>query len=120
MPIRYKKRVPAAILKADCEVLIRVQSLEGYSPRNPAYSIPALQQLMLELRSAQEADVTADRAAELAAEHLDGVGMRVHDTALAVKLEVTNQYGEDSPALYAVNRTPKSARRRPTRKPRPA
>lgn len=120
MSLRSKKRVPQSTLEDDCEVLIRVQSLEGYSPRNPACSIPALQQLMVELHSAREADVLADRAAELSAERLDGVGMRVHDTALAVKLEVTNQYGEDSPALYAVHRTPKSARRRPTRKPRPA
>ena len=32
MPIRYKKRVPKAILNVDREVLIRGQSLEGYNP----------------------------------------------------------------------------------------
>jgi hypothetical protein len=115
-----KKRVPPDVLTADRETLLTLQSLPDYTPLVPSCHIAALQAVEAALRQAEEADVMARRALELAHEQLAQAGVVFHEAMLAAKTQVIAQYGEDSPALHAIGRKQKSERRRPARRERAA
>jgi hypothetical protein len=110
-------RVTATALAADREAVLALQDLLDYTPRNPAHSTPALQQLEAELTQAQQAESRARRALDMARNHADEVAQRFHNAVLGAKAEVIVQYGSDSPAVEHVGLKRKSERKRPARRP---
>lgn len=116
MATSYTKRVPQAVLDADREILVFLQSLPDYTPISPSCSLAALQQIAADFVRAQEAELMARRAFEQAREQLAKAGVILHEVILAAKAQVLAQYGDDSPALHAIGRKQKSERRRPSRR----
>lgn len=114
------KRVPSAVLQADRELIFKLQSLPDYNPRNPAYSVVALQELVDAVARAEEAELVAQRNYEVARERMIEASNRLHGLTMGIKLEVTAQYGDDSPAVHAIGRKQRSERRRPARRVTPA
>lgn len=110
------KRVGAKILDADREKLLTLQSLEDYAPHNQEYSLTTLQERAMTLTKAEEAEVIAWRAFEVARERAVQAGIAFHEAILGAKAAVVAQYGEDSPAVHAVGRKRKSERSRPARR----
>lgn len=113
-------RIPSNILAADRMTLITLQTLADYSPRNLAFGTPTLVQQAAALTSAEEAEIAAWRAYEVAREQAIAAGLVFHDSMQGAKTEVVAQYGADSPAVHAIGRKQKSERRRPTRRTSPS
>lgn len=107
-------------IATDREILINLQLLPDYNPANPAASVASLQELAAALDRAEEDEVLARRALALARERLIAARAAFHEAVLSAKFHVVAQYGDDSLALHAVNRKPKSERKRPARKVTPA
>lgn len=93
-----------------------MQSLVDYTPRNSAFSLSTVQQQAADLTEAEEAEVIAWRAYEMARERATNAGITFHATMQGVKVEVVAQYGEDSPAVHAIGLKRKSERARPPRR----
>ncbi|NTU84580.1 MAG: hypothetical protein HGA45_35320 [Chloroflexales bacterium] len=110
------QRIPLQILAADRETLLALLSLSDYTPIKPDCTTAALQQLEAELTQAENAEIIARRALEIAREQAVRAGRVFHGAMLSAKAQVIAQYGEDSPALHAVGRKQKSERRRPKRR----
>jgi len=109
-------RVSPSTIAADREAVLALQDLLDYTPRNPAHSTPALQQLEAELTLAEQAESRARRAYDQARDHADEAARRLHNAVLGAKAEVIVQYGSDSPAVEHVGLKRKSERKRPSRR----
>jgi hypothetical protein len=109
------KRPRSTIIKADRAVIVTLQEVSDYAPTNPAYSLAALRELLESLTQAQETELRAKRAFQVACEQADELATRLHRTVLEVKIQVMAQYGSDSPMLHAVGRKQRSERKRPVR-----
>jgi hypothetical protein len=110
------KRLPRQVLDEDRQTLLTLQTLTDYSPRNTIISTSELKLLAQTLTEAEEAEVFAQRALEVARERATVAGLAFHDGMLAAKVAVKDQYGADSPALHAIGYKQKSERSRPTRR----
>jgi hypothetical protein len=109
-------RVSPTTLAADREAVQALQDLLDYTPRNPAHSTPALQQLEAELTQAEQAEGRARRALDEARDMVDTLARRFHNAVLGAKTEVIVQYGTDSLAVEKVGLKRKSERKRPSRR----
>ena len=116
MPTNPTKRVPTYVLDNDRLTVTSLQFLPDYSPRNPAYATAELQQLVVALTQAEEAEVLAEHALAAARERAIAAGVALHDGAVGAKREVVTQYGPDSPSVNVVGLTPLSERKRPIRR----
>ncbi|NTV65920.1 MAG: hypothetical protein HGA65_20615 [Oscillochloris sp.] len=110
------KRPRSTIIAADRAVIVALQDVSNYAPTNPAYSLTALRDLLEALTQAQETELRAKRAYEVAREQADEIARRLHRTVLEVKIQVMAQYGSDSPVVHAVGRKQRSERKRPVRR----
>jgi uncharacterized membrane protein YccC len=113
----------ASEIAADRNTLRAIEGLADYQSVNPAYSIPALQQLDAALRAAEEASEQARQAFERARQAYeqaraaeDASAQTLHDSMRMAKSQVFAQYGADSYAVKAFGWTRKSDRKRPVRK----
>lgn len=104
------------MIEADRTIVIALQDVGDYAPTNPAYSLTALRELVESLTSAQETELRAKRAYEVACEQADELARTLHRMVLEVKIQVMAQYGSDSPVLHAVGRKQRSERKRPVRR----
>ncbi len=118
-----RNRLSPSEIAADRNLLKAIENLVDYQSVNPAYSLPALQQLDATLRAAQDASAQALQAYERAgmayaeAREVElNTAQMLHDSLGAAKAQVRAQYGADSYALKAIGLTRKSDRKRPIRK----
>jgi hypothetical protein len=110
------KRVPPPVLAADRMALLALRSLGDYAPLNLAYNCDSLIQLEAALAQAEDAEIMARRALEVAREQATLAGQLFHSGMLNAKSQVIAQYGSDSPAVHAVGLKQKSERKRPLRR----
>ncbi|NTV64165.1 MAG: hypothetical protein HGA65_11595 [Oscillochloris sp.] len=110
------KRPRPTMIAADRAIVVALQDVGDYAPTNPAYSLTALRELLESLSSAQETELRAKRAYEVAREQADDLARKLHYMVLEVKIQVTAQYGSDSPVVHAVGRKQRSERKRPVRR----
>ncbi|NNJ11437.1 hypothetical protein EKD04_013955 [Chloroflexales bacterium ZM16-3] len=115
MPLSTKRPTAAAI-EADRALLVALQDVIDYAPINPAYSVPALRTLDHNLAIADEAEIRARRAYEVAREQAAEAARLLHSAALETKAQVVAQYGSNSPVVHAVGLKQRSERKRPVRR----
>lgn len=116
MASRPNARIAADVLSADRQIVITIKNLPDFAPRNLAYNVDSLEQRVAALTMAEEAELLAQQALEMARERAIEAGLMLHSAVQGAKVELLGQYGEDSPAVYAIGRKKKSERRRPTRR----
>lgn len=110
------KRPSSNDLEADRAIVVALEDLSDYAPINNAYSVAALRELVALLSSAEEAEVRAKRALEVAREQAIAAARTLHNTVIETKNQVKAQYGSDSPVVHAVGLKQRSERRRSARR----
>jgi len=113
-------RVAPSVLADDRVSLLALKSLNDYSPMNPSCTTDVLQASEIALSCAEEEEIIARRAYEVARERAIEAGQVFHNNILAAKSQVIAQYGADSPAVHAVGLKKKSERGHPRRSSSPA
>jgi hypothetical protein len=119
MPTNSSRPSPSD-LDADRAVVVALQDVSAYAPSNAACSVAALRELVDILARAEEAELRAKRALEVAREQAIAAAKNLHSTVLETKVQVMAQFGSDSPVVHAVGLKQRSERRRPTRRTPPA
>lgn len=109
-------RPNAAELETDRAIVVALQDVSDYAPSNSACSLIALRDLVTILTQAEEAELRAKRAFEVAREQATVAARNLHRTILETKIQVMAQYGVDSPVVHAVGLKQRSERKRPTRR----
>ncbi|MEI7768845.1 MAG: hypothetical protein WCI67_02595 [Chloroflexales bacterium] len=99
-------------LDADRAIVVALQDVSDYAPTNSACSVAALRELVATLDRAEEAELRAKRALEVAREQAIAAARSVHSTVLETKVQVMAQYGSDSPVVHAVGLKQRSERKR--------
>lgn len=86
----------------DRATLLAVQSLSGYAPTNPAYSLDAL--FVLQREAAAAIELTQSIRTDLVAARADEIAKltRLHEGVQQAKLAVQAQYGKNSFAVQAI------------------
>jgi hypothetical protein len=115
MPTVNSRPTPAELETARA-IVIALQDVSDYTPTNPAYSATALRELADALSRAEEAELRAKRALEVAREQAVDAARKLHRSVLETKVQVVAQYGSDSPVVHAVGLKRRSERRRGTRR----
>lgn len=113
-----RPRLSKSILDVDISTIIAVQSLPGYTPRNPTVSAPALMERLQQHSQAKQAADHTRRADQAAQAFETESGWDIHDAAVLARQEVALQYGDDSFEVEAVGRIRRSERKRPARRAR--
>jgi hypothetical protein len=109
-------RISGPILSDDRAALRAISNMADYAPANQAYSAAVLQEYERAAAEAEQAEVNARLALDIARDRAVEACRRFHDAMLGAKAQVVAQYGHDSHALAAVGLTRKSERRRPSRR----
>ncbi|NTV65582.1 MAG: hypothetical protein HGA65_18890 [Oscillochloris sp.] len=109
-------RIAASVIANDRSILLAIQGMRDYQPRNSAYSLATVQQHESNLTHAEQALIQAEAALEQARSQLIELAHIFHSSMLGVKDEVTTQFGVDSPAMAMIGLTRKSDRKRPKRR----
>jgi tRNA A37 methylthiotransferase MiaB len=110
-----KKRLPASIIAADRTLMVTVQSLSDYAPRNAEFSIESIRKTEASLSQLEREERLAEERLAALREQVAAEGHRYHSKLLGVKDEVIAQYGSDSLAVKAIGRKRKSERKQPHR-----
>ena len=103
-------------IEAARAVVAAMQDVSDYAPTNPAYSAAALRELVSNLALAEETELRARRALEVAREQTVEAAFRLYNTVQETKVQVMAQYGRNSPLVHAVGLKQKSERKRPARR----
>ena len=104
-------------LSANEDAFAALQTIEGYAPANPAYTLAAVRTGHDALLARQQAAVQAEAAAQAARDEAVAEAWRFHNTILAVKDQVRAQFGKDSSEVQALGLKRKSEYKSPRRKP---
>lgn len=119
MPTRNTRPSPGE-LDADWAIVVALQDVPDYAPTNVVYNLAALRELVQRLDYAEETELRARRALEVAREQVTAAAMQLHDTMFEVKVQVRAQFGSDSPVVHAVGLKQRSERKRQTCRTPPA
>ena len=98
------KRLNPAALDADKTAFAALQSIVGYAPANPAYTLAALSAAHSTLTAAQEAEAQAQAAAAAARDEAAAREWAFHNLMLGAKDQVVAQFGRDSNEVQSVGR----------------
>ena len=104
-------------LSANEDAFAALQTVEGYTPANSAYTLAAVRTAHDALVAKQQAAVQAEAAAAAARDEAVAEAWRFHNTILAVKDQVRAQFGKDSAELQSLGLKRKSEYKSPQRKP---
>lgn len=112
-----KKRLPRHIIVEDRSTMAALKTLAGFAPRNPQYSIEAIEQTWVQLATLlHEERLNDERGAALRAQ-IALMSNQYHEQVLGGKGEAVTQFGNDSVEMEALGLKRKSERRQPRRKP---
>lgn len=109
--------LPASQLSANEDAFAALQTIGGYAPNNPAFTLAAVTTAHDALAAKQQAAVQAEAAAAAARDEVVAESWRFHNIILGVKDQVRAQFGKDSPELQALGLKRKSEYKTPRRKP---
>lgn len=104
-------------LGANEDAFAALQTITGYTPNNPAYTLAAVTTAHDNLTAKQRAAVQAEAAAATARDEAVAEAWRFHNIILAVKDQVRGQFGKDSTEVQALGLKRKSEYKTPKRKP---
>lgn len=110
------KPINPSLLSADEDAFAALQTIAGYSPNNPAYTLANVTTAHDTLVAKQQATVQAEAAAAAARDEAVAEEWRFHNTILAVKDQVRAQFGKDSAEVQALGLKRRSEYKSPQRK----
>ena len=110
------KRLRPAQIAEDESGFAALQTMEGYAPANPAYSLEAVSTAHAELLAARAAEAQTAAAADAARDNAVAKEWNFHNRMLGVKDQVTAQFGRNSNQVQAVNLKKASERKAPQRR----
>lgn len=96
------KRLNPAALEADKTAFAALQSITGYTPANPAFTLAAISTANAALTAAQQAEAQAVAAAANARDDAVAKEWAFHNLMLGAKDQVVAQFGRDSNEVQAV------------------
>ncbi len=110
--MKKKPRLSARVIAADRALMVTLQSLTDYAPRNATFSLEAIQHTEARLAQLELNERLVRQQLASIRDEIIEESYRYHDQLLGSKDEVIAQYGSDSPLLKAVGRKPKSEYKR--------
>lgn len=111
------KPLPPSQLSANEDAFAALQTIGGYAPNNPAYTLTAVTTAHDAFAAKQQAAVQAEAAAATARDEAVAESWRFHNIILGVKDQVRAQFGKDSAEVQALGLKRKSEYKTPRRKP---
>ncbi len=111
------KPISPSKLSADEDAFAALQTIAGYNPNNPAYTLANVTTAHATLLAKQQAAVQAEAAAATARDEAVAEEWRFHNTILAVKDQIRAQFGKDSSEVQALGLKRKSEYKTARRKP---
>jgi len=113
------KRLRPAQIAEDESGFAALQAMALYEPANHAYSLPAVAAAHGLLQSARTEEAQAEAALATARDNAVAREWAFHNLMLAVKDQVTAQFGRDSNEVQAIGLKKVSERKAPRRRPKP-
>ena len=113
-------RVRPTVLQEDLDALTALQALANYAPANTAYAKTALAAKLTAMKTAQDAELSAQNALNAARDTANAAEWDFHNALLGAKDQVLAQYGKDSDQIQALGLKKKSERKSPVRKAKAA
>ena len=110
------KRLRPAQVDEDESVFEALQTMAGYAPANPSYTVEAVRTAHAAMQSARAAETQAAAASAAAKDTAVASEWEFHNLILGVKDQVTAQFGRDSNQVQAVKLKKASERAAPRRR----
>lgn len=111
-------RIAPATLKDDEEACHAVTMFEDYAPHNALHAPSSMRDLHAAMKDAQREEQRVMNLLKAARSAATDAEWAFHQAVVGVKAEVLAQYGPDSNQIVAVGLKRRSARKRPTGRPR--
>ncbi|MFL6282334.1 MAG: hypothetical protein ACJ74Q_04120 [Pyrinomonadaceae bacterium] len=109
-------RIKPALIDADEESFAALKAIDNYTPANPAYTVPLIEQAHTEMRAAQEDEARANAAQKAARDNATAKEWNFHNLVGGSKDQVTAQFGRNSNEVQAIGRKKSSEHKAPQRK----
>ena len=116
MARNQSKRLSPAKIEADESGFAALQTINGYTPINPACGLEAVRNAHLELGKMRRAEVAAAAGAATARDNAVAKEWEFHNLMLGVKDQVIAQFGKDSAEVAALGLKRKSEYKAPRRR----
>ena len=116
MAKNQSKRLPPGKITADENGFAALETIAGYTPINPNYSLEAVRAAHAELQNLRAAEAQAMAAAAAARSSAVAKEWEFHNLMLGVKEQVIAQFGKDSDEVQALGLKRKSEYKPPVRK----
>lgn len=116
MPTIGRRRLTSDQLAMCREVLVGVEDMQGYEPRNEANTVASLVALIEQMDAARRNEMSLEHAVEAARFKALEAEWVAYQTALDVRREVQVQFGRESSQAKAVGFKRPSERKKPVRK----
>ncbi|HKR01190.1 MAG TPA: hypothetical protein VJT09_10980 [Pyrinomonadaceae bacterium] len=116
MARNQSRRLPPAKIVSDENGFAELQSIEGYTPINPTYTLDSVRAAHLELENLRRLETEAAAALASARESAVAKEWEFHNLMLGVKEQVIAQFGKDSSQVQALGLKRKSDYKPPVRK----
>jgi hypothetical protein len=110
------KRLPPGKIEADENGFAALETIAGYTPINPTYSLDSVRSAHEDLRSLRRAAAAAQAEAQAARESAVAKEWEFHNLMLGVKEQVIAQFGKDSTEVEALGLKRKSDYKPPKRR----
>jgi hypothetical protein len=114
--MKEKKRVPQYIIAEDVSTMGALKTLSGYAPRNPEFSVEAIEGTWSQLAHLLHEERLNDERREALRAQIVLLSNRYHGQVLGGKGEAVTQFGNDSVEIEALGLKRKSERKPPRRK----
>jgi hypothetical protein len=116
MAKNQSKRLPPVKLGADENGFAALQTIHGYTPINPTYSLMAVKAAHDELSRLRQMEAEAVAAATAARDKAVAKEWEFHNLMLGAKEQIIAQFGNDSLEVQAVGLKRKSEYKPPRRR----
>ena len=116
MARNQSRRLPPAKIGADESGFAALESITGYTPINPAYTLDSVRAAHLELENLRRMEAQAAAALAAARESAVAKEWEFHNLMLGVKEQVIAQFGKDSGEVEALGLKRKSDYKPPKRR----
>lgn len=107
------RRIRPSELIADRNAFSALQTINGYTPANPAYAITDINSAQIAMEAAQTAEAQAQAALDAARDNAVAKEWAFHNKILGAKDQVIAQFGDDSNEVQALGLKKKSEYKRP-------
>lgn len=110
------KRLKPALIEADRRSFAALQTVSGYAPANPAFTLTRITAAEEAVRIAQQEEAQAAAALATARDAAVAREWEFHNLMIGAKDQVMAQFGRDSNEVQAVGRKRSSERKSPVRR----